>query len=132
MNSTNRRQLARVRNAFLGATALAGFAALATPASAIVINDNFTPTQAVDTAGGVNGVGQMVVDEQNGFIGLCTVSLINPRTVIFASHCVNENPDENCVHESHGLWQREWRACRSASSSTSTTTSRAIRPSGIG
>src|ERR1700742_1066221 len=33
----------------------------------------------------------MVVDLQNGFIGLCTVSLINPRTVIFASHCVNEN-----------------------------------------
>lgn len=94
MKSHNRRNLARVRNAFLGATALAGFAALSTPASAIVINDNFTPTQAVDTAGGVNGVGQMVVDLQNGFIGLCTVSLINPRTVIFASHCVNENPDE--------------------------------------
>jgi fibronectin-binding autotransporter adhesin len=87
------RRLARIRNAFLGATALAGVTALATPASAIVINDNFTPTQAVDTTN-ITGVGQMVIDEQNGFIGLCTVSLINPRTVLFASHCVNENPNE--------------------------------------
>ena len=102
MTKTNRRQLARVRNAFLGATALAGLAGVATPASAIVINDNFTPTQAVDTAGGVNGVGQMVVDEQNGFIGLCTVSLINPRTVIFASHCVNENPAETAFMPATG------------------------------
>ena len=94
MTNSNRRQLARVRNAFLGATALAGFAALATPASAVVINDNFTPTQAVDPTN-ITGVGQMVVDEQNGFIGLCTASLINPRTVIFASHCVNENPAGN-------------------------------------
>jgi uncharacterized protein with beta-barrel porin domain len=94
MTNSNRRQLARVRNAFLGATALAGFAALATPASAVVINDSLTPTQAVDPTN-ITGVGQMVVDEQNGFIGLCTVSLINPRTVIFASHCVNENPAGN-------------------------------------
>jgi hypothetical protein len=40
----------------------------------------------------VTGVGQMIVDEKNGFIGLCTGTLINPRTVIFASHCVNESP----------------------------------------
>ena len=32
----------------------------------------------------------MIVVEQNGFIGLCTGSLINPRAVIFAAHCVNE------------------------------------------
>ncbi|MEI9997026.1 MAG: autotransporter domain-containing protein [Rhizomicrobium sp.] len=94
MTNRNRRQLAGVRNAFLGATALAGFAALSTPAAAIVINDNYTPADVVDTTN-VTGVGQMVIDEQNGFIGLCTVSLINPRTVIFASHCVNENADEN-------------------------------------
>ncbi|MEJ0042850.1 MAG: hypothetical protein WDM81_11875 [Rhizomicrobium sp.] len=70
-------------------------------ASAITINDNYTPAQAVD-AQNVNGVGQMVVDEQNGFIGLCTVSLINPRTVIFASHCVNENPDETAFMPATG------------------------------
>jgi hypothetical protein len=39
----------------------------------------------------VTGIGQMVIDEKNGFIGLCTGTLINPRTVIFAAHCVNEN-----------------------------------------
>lgn len=90
MTNSNRRQLARVRNAFLGATALAGFAAVATPASAVVINNNFTPTQAVDP-NNVTGVGQLVVDLQNGTIGLCTATLINPRVVLFASHCVNEN-----------------------------------------
>src|SRR5690349_15884026 len=98
MTSNNRRHLARVRNAFLGATALAGIAMVSTPASAIIINDNFSKNDpsVVDDGGVlnqnvVNGVGQMVIDLQNGFIGLCTVSLINPRTVIFASHCVNEN-----------------------------------------
>lgn len=40
----------------------------------------------------VTGVGQMIVDQKNGFIGLCTGTLINPRTVIFAAHCVNESP----------------------------------------
>jgi V8-like Glu-specific endopeptidase len=38
----------------------------------------------------ITGVGQMIVDTQDGFIGLCTGTLINPRTVIFAAHCVNE------------------------------------------
>ncbi|MEJ1969360.1 MAG: autotransporter domain-containing protein [Rhizomicrobium sp.] len=101
MTATNRRQMARVRNAFLGATALAGIAALSTPASAITINDGLSPNDptVIDDGGVANanlitGVGQMVIDQQNGFIGLCTVSLINPRTVIFASHCVNENSSE--------------------------------------
>lgn len=51
-----------------------------------------TPNTTVSDRDPVNitGVGQMIVDEQNGFIGLCTGTLINPRTVIFAAHCVNE------------------------------------------
>ena len=50
-----------------------------------------TPTTARDPVN-VTGVGQMIVDTQDGFIGLCTGTLINPRTVIFAAHCVNEMP----------------------------------------
>lgn len=64
-------------------------ALLASPASAITINDNFTPAQAVDTVN-ITGVAQMVIDQQNGYLGLCTATLINPRTVIFAAHCVND------------------------------------------
>jgi uncharacterized protein YhjY with autotransporter beta-barrel domain len=53
----------------------------------IVIANPGTSTTARDS--GVTGVGQMVIDQQNGFLGLCTGSLINPRTVLFAAHCVN-------------------------------------------
>jgi len=57
----------------------------------IVVSAPDTPTTARDPVN-VTGVGQMVVDQQDGFIGLCTGTLINPRTVIFAAHCVNERP----------------------------------------
>lgn len=53
----------------------------------IVIANPGTSTTSRDS--GVTGVGQMVIDQQNGFLGLCTGSLINPRTVLFAAHCVN-------------------------------------------
>lgn len=57
----------------------------------VVVTPN-TPTTARD-ATDITGIGQMVIDQQNGFIGLCTGTLINPRTVILAAHCVNETPD---------------------------------------
>jgi uncharacterized protein YhjY with autotransporter beta-barrel domain len=37
----------------------------------------------------ITGVAQMVINNGGGSVGLCTASLINPRTVIFAAHCVN-------------------------------------------
>jgi hypothetical protein len=79
--------LARVgRPALLTSVAL-GAIALAPAAQAVVPNDTKTPTQILDS--GVNGVGIMY--RADGFV--CTGTLINPRTVIFAAHCVNDiNP----------------------------------------
>src|SRR4051812_6848555 len=67
----------------------------------IVIAGPGTPTTARDPVN-VTGVGQMVVDTQDGFIGLCTGTLINPRTVIFAAHCVNEQPANSYGQDSGG------------------------------
>ncbi len=54
----------------------------------ITINNNFTPTDARDPVN-INGIGQIVTDAGGGSVGLCTASLINPRVVLFAAHCVN-------------------------------------------
>ncbi len=68
----------------------------------IVISNPGTPTTARDPVN-VNGVGQMIIDQQNGFLGLCTATLINPRTVIFAAHCVNENAPTDYGNAAGGL-----------------------------
>lgn len=61
--------------------------------SLIVPNLNFDPNQpppAGVLSQGVNGIGQMISRVPGSTsIGLCTGSLINPRAVIFAAHCVN-------------------------------------------
>jgi len=56
----------------------------------IVIRQPGTSTTSLDLGTSVNGVGNMTIAYSNG-IGICTGTLINPRTVIFAAHCVNEN-----------------------------------------
>ncbi|HEX8534987.1 MAG TPA: autotransporter domain-containing protein [Allosphingosinicella sp.] len=57
------------------------------PEPQIVIANPGTATTARDS--GITGVGQVVTDNGGGSVGLCTGTLINPRTVIFAAHCVN-------------------------------------------
>jgi len=64
--------------------------ALATQAQAIVPNDNFTPTDIIDDTG-PNGVGMFF--RNDGFV--CSGTLINPRTVLFAAHCVNDRPESD-------------------------------------
>jgi hypothetical protein len=63
--------------------------------SGIVVRDDINlngtaPTGALDNAVNITGVGQMIIDAGGGSVGLCTGTLINPRTVIFAAHCVND------------------------------------------
>ncbi|WP_404371305.1 autotransporter domain-containing protein [Sphingomonas sp. MMS24-J45] len=55
-----------------------------------------TPTTARDPVN-ITGVGQMIISTPGSTpgsvsLGLCTGSLINPRTVLFAAHCVNSRP----------------------------------------
>ena len=88
-------QSGRMRRVLLGtaasslALALAGPAAAQDKTPAIAVNDGVPPASVVDTTD-ITGVGQVVTDAGGGSVGLCTATLINPRTVIFAAHCVNE------------------------------------------
>ncbi len=59
-----------------------------TPEPEILIANPGTPVTARDPVN-ITGIGQMIVDNGGGFVGLCTGTLINPRTVLFAAHCVN-------------------------------------------
>lgn len=51
----------------------------------------------------INGIGQMVTDFGADGLGLCTGTLINPRTVIFAAHCVNDAPANGYGAASGGI-----------------------------
>lgn len=78
-------------------------------APSIVIRDDLTlddppPVGVFDNIVDVTGVGQMTVrpDQNTTGLGLCTGSLINPRTVIFAAHCVNDQAADSYGFASGG------------------------------
>ncbi|NBB26142.1 autotransporter domain-containing protein [Porphyrobacter sp. SLTP] len=78
------------RRLLLAGTAYAAFSIIAAPALAVVPNEDKTPADIVDNADEYRGVGMFF--RADGFV--CTGSLINPRTVLFAAHCVNDIPEE--------------------------------------
>lgn len=80
------------RRHLLAGTALfaLSMAAAATPAMAVVPNETKTPADIVDNNNVYNGVGMFF--RSDGFV--CSGTLINPRTVLFAAHCVNDLPEE--------------------------------------
>jgi subtilase-type serine protease len=69
-------------------------AAVATPAHAVVPGERTDSEEIVDDEGVFDGVGMIVTNRVGtGSVGICTGTLINPRTVLFAAHCVNGIPD---------------------------------------
>lgn len=81
------------RMRLLAGTAVAALslAAAASPAHAVVPNETKTPAEIVDNADRYRGVGMFF--RADGFV--CSGTLINPRTVLFAAHCVNDVPEED-------------------------------------
>jgi uncharacterized protein with beta-barrel porin domain len=80
----------RRRGLLAGSATLAlAAAAAAVPANAVVPNETTTSEEIVDNNDEYRGVGMFY--RADGFV--CTGTLINPRTVLFAAHCVNDRPE---------------------------------------
>ena len=80
----------------VGSAAIAAAPGASSLSPSILTRDDIDPMKlapkgALDPVD-ITGIGQMTIDAGDGFVGLCTGTLINPRTVIFAAHCVNESP----------------------------------------
>ena len=89
-NSLNCRRSLLTGSAILALT----LAAAATPAHAVVPGERTDSEEIVDDEGVFDGVGMIVTNRVGtGSVGICTGTLINPRTVLFAAHCVNGIPD---------------------------------------
>jgi uncharacterized protein with beta-barrel porin domain len=65
-------------------------AVVSAPAMAVVPNETKTPAEIIDNNDEFRGVGMFF--RADGFV--CSGTLINPRTVLFAAHCVNDIPEE--------------------------------------
>lgn len=94
-STLSRTHLTGVRKSVLLASAAFASLCISATASAVVPNDGSSPTDIIDSED-VNGVGIMY--RADGFV--CTGTLVNPRTVIFAAHCVNDltTPDYGTVN----------------------------------
>lgn len=95
MNAKN--LTARSLRAGTAALAMATILA-ASPANAIVPNETTDSEAITNPEEGINGVAQFF--RSDGFV--CTGSLINPRTVLFAAHCVNDRPETDYDGETVG------------------------------
>jgi hypothetical protein len=79
------------RRQLLAGTAFAALsmAAIAAPAHAVVPNETTNSEEIVDNQDVFRGVGMFFRADGS----VCTGTLINPRTVLFAAHCVNDRPE---------------------------------------
>jgi len=85
MNTHNTR-----RRRLLAGTAFAALSVLAAaPALAVIPNETTDSEAIVDEDDEFRGVGQFFRADGS----VCTGTLINPRTVLFAAHCVNDRPE---------------------------------------